>query len=68
MPRALRLRIMLALFIKPTWASTPHTLAPRVFEPLPLGTIAPEGWLLEQVVFNETFLCIVQLSQTADAH
>ena len=28
------------------------SLAPRVYEPLPVGSIAPEGWLVEQLVLQ----------------
>ena len=31
-------------------------LAPRAFEPLPLGAIAPHGWVLEQLVRQATSL------------
>jgi len=37
-------------------AAAPQTLAPRAFTPLPLGQVAPRGWLLEQLVVQANAL------------
>eukprot|EP01043_Picozoa_sp_COSAG02_P075655 COSAG02_NODE_15703_length_1147_cov_1.581107_2_plen_124_part_01 len=39
-------------------AASPHhpQLAPRELEPLPLGAVAPAGWILEQLVRQATSL------------
>ena len=42
-----------------------ETLAPRVYDPLPLGSIAPQGWLLGQLVRQASTLS-GYLSSTRD--
>ncbi len=65
------LLLLLLLFLRPrrrlpaaAAAAPPPDLAPRAYKPLPLGTVAPQGWLLEQLVRQANALAGVMATST----